>query len=84
MSTGDNGVVEPIVGAVAVSGGGDWVSGGGACVSTGVPVGIWYWPKAFVSWAKMFAVEKPTSAAAASVMPVFWKPCILITHNLSI
>lgn len=75
MSAVDNGVVEVADGggaAICVSG----VSGGAPAV-----VGISYGPKALVSWAKIFAVEKATNVAATNIKPVFWKPCILITSH---
>ena len=77
----DNGVVEPGMDGIGVSGGGACVSGVGGCEFAGVPVGISYGPKAFVSCAKIFNVEKATNVAAANVMPVLWKPCLFIKSH---
>src|SRR5579862_9870242 len=70
-SAEDSCVVEVAIGAVGTGGVSVAVGGGG----------ISSWPKAFVSCAKSFGAEIATSAAAANVMPVFWKPCIFIKSH---
>lgn len=55
--------------------------GAAGVVSTGVlGGGISYCPNAFVSWARIFAVEKAIKAAA-NAAPGLWKPVVFITSH---